>query len=655
MQRYRGNKLSKTRFSNFWWIDATLPLVFVLILFIAITNLTYTGTKHRRLSMIFEFQILEMHLLLQSILVEPKPSDKIALITVTQEDDIKNLPNVEGSPLADLDIQEYVKIIEKIYTQNPELIIIHWLEVAHRKSQSRTYYEPLINLLQKIKNREKILIAVPENRIDKLPKELRELATIVDSDRCSYRGEPICPYNDAWDTWGPQALIKYLSKTTNYYPLKRALSSSFSDSYLGYITNIDPPDILLETSATNFMKQETGIDLKGKLVFVGTNYTKQINVNEIYRSIRPQLTFYTKKDPIRYPDPIPIHKFYALISKMHLDKSFIATPSKGQYYVILAVFCFAVFFALIRQTIIRVVYWAFGIFFVLTLISIISLFFFKAYVPLFSIYYFGFFTVLLVAFSKLSLVAIGQWQTSAKKIQRIQKSDLRNNFISLLSHNLNTPVAKMQGMIDVLSYTLISDQDRNTVSECKSDVAKLELCIKAILLTTALEENGLTITSQTLDSLIEEFDVVMGGILKRYGIKVNHRTIFSEDDLEYLPFGIDKKALSIIIASHIVYLAKANITSMDIDWYLDWHQNGSCLICSIFFPMDAIDPVKLRDIDNLISPNRTKAQAKTGPYDFLQRVYLILIAAARDKFNLKYQGETQQNQKKIQISVVIPT
>src|SRR5690606_15763066 len=85
------------------------------------------------------------------------------------------------------------------------------------------------------------------------------------------------------------------------------------------------------------------------------------------------------------------------------------------------------------------------------------------FVPVFDVIFAGLSSVVFLAFAKLSLESL---RTRRFRLQRQIDSDVadvKGNFISLVSHNLNTPVAKMQGMLDLLNQLPIEPALKDAV------------------------------------------------------------------------------------------------------------------------------------------------------------------------------------------------
>lgn len=107
--------------------------------------------------------------------------------------------------------------------------------------------------------------------------------------------------------------------------------------------------------------------------------------------------------------------------------------------------------------------------------------------------------------------AIGEYQTRyaiEEETKLLKKVDnLKQNFISLMSHDLKTPVAKIAGIADILrvQYDNTTDQER-LIDNIINSTKELNKFITSILDLTKIESQNLSIqkTSKDINSLIED-------------------------------------------------------------------------------------------------------------------------------------------------------
>src|SRR5690606_33896125 len=81
-----------------------------------------------------------------------------------------------------------------------------------------------------------------------------------------------------------------------------------------------------------------------------------------------------------------------------------------------------------------------------------------------------------------------------------QVDNLKQNFISLMSHDLKTPVAKIAGIVDLLKMKLGPQNEANDLIQKISDSTKeLNSFINSMLDLTKIESQTLTIKKESKD------------------------------------------------------------------------------------------------------------------------------------------------------------
>ncbi len=100
-----------------------------------------------------------------------------------------------------------------------------------------------------------------------------------------------------------------------------------------------------------------------------------------------------------------------------------------------------------------------------------------------------------------------RWDYQQKNEVLIQVEELKTNFLSLVTHDLKTPVARIQGLAEVLrkSAKSLTDADLSTLNSIFASTEELNRFISSILELTKIQSNQLQISleSKDLNDLIE--------------------------------------------------------------------------------------------------------------------------------------------------------
>jgi signal transduction histidine kinase len=125
-------------------------------------------------------------------------------------------------------------------------------------------------------------------------------------------------------------------------------------------------------------------------------------------------------------------------------------------------------------------------------------------------------------------------------------SNTKVNLLALISHNLNTPIAKMRGLYDILRPGLEAKK------KCKKDfavldreIATLQLCLKSVLIGSRLSENTKNESRTFLLNFLDEFHSSMGALIAKIDKSFE---IELEGEDERISFNIDGPAIFHLVA-----------------------------------------------------------------------------------------------------------
>lgn len=147
------------------------------------------------------------------------------------------------------------------------------------------------------------------------------------------------------------------------------------------------------------------------------------------------------------------------------------------------------------------------------------------------------------------------WEYYQKNKLLSQVEELKSNFISMMSHDLKTPLARIQGMSDVIliDNTPLSSQQREAVDTIKQSSEDLLKFINAILNYGRIESEGvqLQLQSRDINQLLKE-------VIRKHEFlaKIKRITIIAEFE-PLFPISVDpelmKQVLSNLIENAIKY------------------------------------------------------------------------------------------------------
>jgi len=192
-------------------------------------------------------------------------------------------------------------------------------------------------------------------------------------------------------------------------------------------------------------------------------------------------------------------------------------------------------------------------------------------------------SLFIVVYVWFPLKAMTEYQTrfaieEESKILK-QVEHLKQNFISLMSHDLKTPVAKIQGIADTLKYKLKDEEPLKLVGDITSSTKELNSFITSILDLTKIESSNLKLNfvSKDINQIVE--DVISGLEFERSVKNIEINSTLAP----LYPIKVDEKLIHRVMANIIENAIKYTpensqidiITEDDEQWvYISVRDNG---------------------------------------------------------------------------------
>lgn len=498
-------------------------------------------------------QILHWSLWLAGPRKIEKPS---SIITVSlNENDFRQLSQLHIRDHQETSINNYYYLIDQLLKLGAKTIFVHWQADAFPKE---TNYNLFLNLHYKAKQMGKnIYWAIHPPLIKNLPTDFRQEAFILEADPCESYIQIMCVFDNKWTNWIMQIIpTLYWQEAkqdeNNFFPVLSTNLAPESPAYLLHYNSInDFQDFSFESII--HPTKSTARHVADKIVFVGNDLiqgqdgmTKTVDIGRVKTVSTPY------NSPTRRTG-IPLHKFWAQHAQMFIDNALIG----------IAPFETSLTLAMLLASLILFLLYSYGamnslssiLFFACTVpfLNILAIRFFNIYLPIFDCLFAGLSAFVLGTFAKLSLESFHQWRLRISQKSELELLAAKDNFISLLSHNLNTPIAKMHGILSAIEGSCQKEPLRNDVIEAQRLVTTIQMVVRSVLVTTSLEEHALNNEVLTLESLEQIFRESILKPLSRIGIEVD--IVLLDDELVGLPFRFDKRALSVGLSSLLISLA----------------------------------------------------------------------------------------------------
>lgn len=139
------------------------------------------------------------------------------------------------------------------------------------------------------------------------------------------------------------------------------------------------------------------------------------------------------------------------------------------------------------------------------------------------------------------------WEYYQKNKLLKQVEELKTNFISMMSHDLKTPIARIQGMTDVIlsGTTSLSSQQREAIDTIKQSSNDLLKFINSILNYGKIESQGVELHLQTKD-----INMLLEDVIKKHEFLAKLKRIQIVKELEPLfPVELDPELISQVFSN----------------------------------------------------------------------------------------------------------
>jgi len=526
------NKMANISF----YLILSLPILIGLLLIAVITDIVYSGGRRESMAAKAESFLIE-----QSLRFAAQPAKKVGEVVVVSADesDYKFFTHVKGSSLRDLEIEEYARVVEKIASFKPSYIIVNWLHYAHKNME--TDLEPFVRRLARLSNVSNIYLAFPSKLVHAVPELIKDNLKVLEANDCVYRVNSFCSYNKAWDSWMIQNLVNFFWKPIPSMHISDNLPHKTSN----FLLNLPLADSMTQLNFRETLKSKQGKSIFfEKAVFVGNDLSQDSRFWQSKYLIERTFIASSKNKSDLTKFGVPFHVFWAQMAQMFIDESTVAVPSRRVGLFVLIVLAAIIVFSLMKVGPAA----SFGCFLLYILLyPIVNFFllrFLGGYVPVFDMIYGGFITFICSSFIFISFTNYRSWMDHIKERHFEHTLDLKSNFISLISHNLNTPIAKLQGLVDAIILGELSEEHK-LLYQTRKEIFDMLITTRSVLLLMSLDEGTAHTQALSVDKVYEDLVNSLEGNFERLQIEGEVTLLSShESPIEYEQVQIDLRLMS---------------------------------------------------------------------------------------------------------------
>lgn len=531
----------------FWWVQVLIPVIFGFAISLVLTYILYGGHKRDRLASQAEKFLIEFAL--KGAKHDAISNDKISIVSLT-ENDLAYLPPSKSKKYKGADISAYADVLRKVSASKPDFIFLSWFPEAHQTSAQ--YLKPLIEVIREIGDKTKVFVAYPVAEIGLLPSQLREAVTVLEGDDCHYEVTSYCSYDKNWSgKWIVQTIADLFWGQDEALLPRSHISTNLPHTWPNYLVNVPRPKSLHEYSFKDVYDGD--INFSGNAVFIGDRLIQKPEFAVSPSVLQRLFTIHDDATRNVSETGTPYHVFWAQLAQMFHDRQTVAVLPSWLTDGLIAVYCLTMFYLLWRFP----AYWALALLLGISVaLPFLNRFFlrdFGFYAPSFDIIYAGFLAFLYPAFGLLSVELYRRWKLAALERTLQNTEALKRNFISLISHNLNTPVARMQGLVDMLWSMPEANRFSDLLHPLREEIARLQLCVRGVLISSSLSDGTFHESHYSVQSLKDEMEGLIKPLLERLGISLQLHLPRDEDE-RLIPFFVDARAYCYAVASLLALL-----------------------------------------------------------------------------------------------------
>lgn len=497
----------------------------MLIIFLFVSTMWFGG-RRTSLAALTESELIRFTL--RHIAYDASPSNQIKIVTINNED-AKLLQKAPHPLIRDVSIVEYAEILNKVLRSNPRLVVLSWNSLAHPISNE--YLEPVLKVIRKYSAQKKVLIALQLSSTISVPEIIANEFLVVEARDCYYEINSFCTMNPNWN-WMPQKIVEsFWIKNELWNP-----SNNLPHTLPNFLLNLPREKSLTYIDFNELGSHFTAAN-ESAAVFIGSRLKQEDFFSDNKEILQLTRTTLSETSSSLMRDGMPLHMFWASMASMFIEGRTIKVVPKWLMWTLAISFA-----ALTAFVIVKLGSFALGPFlafsFGLVFLNVVSTRYFSVYLPIVPILTLGLVMFVAVTFASISRNEWLRWKFVAKNFEAKMTTDLKENFLSLLSHNLNTPIAKWWGILDILRLRLPVTLRPLAIFALKR-VELLRLGVRVVLASTTLEstlESRLDSNSrssgesikQTIIDFLLRFEEEEGAILKRLGITLTKRKSFSD-------------------------------------------------------------------------------------------------------------------------------
>jgi signal transduction histidine kinase len=531
------------------------PLLLGAFLITIIVKTMYFGGRRESLAAQAESALIRWSLGFASA---PARADDGVVTISANDSDLQILELSPESGLRDLHIKEYATVLEEVAQSNPRWIVVSWLTYAHPMTPE--YLSPITDTIDRLKIHDKVMLAVNLYATGTISPEFMSRYNIVEARDCYYEINSFCTVSQEW-TWMPQQIMnRFFSRRQDW-----VVSDNLPHTLPNILLNLPSPGSIREHSFLD-LHSPGRINIKPEsIVFIGNNATQHLSFRDNKDALQKTYVAASNSRRTLLKDGTPWHSFWASMSSMFLNQETISVAPTLVTRVMIGILIIAILLSIkILGTLSLAPFLLISL--ITPLINMLSVSFLRLYIPVMDLIIAGLIVFTAATFISVALSSYRKWRLTAQEDLAVATADIKENFIHLISHNLNTPIAQLRGLMDIIAST---NEDNSQLHEASTKLEYVRIITQCVLNTSSLPGLKQQQRAQHARDLFAEFMEQETAFFRRTNTSITLTPSFNSEDrgeIWFYKFNLDRNlAKAIILNSAIMITLRERATKVRID------------------------------------------------------------------------------------------
>lgn len=527
------------------WLRFAWPVAAGFLVIWLVIHIMYFGGPRESLAAKAESEI--MRFALRNAVYTRHASAKPVVSFSVSNADLEVLAHAPHPALQDAHIQEYAQVIEYSARFKPRWIVASWLTHAHPMTPE--YLQPITSTIDRLKLNDRITLAINLFASGSVDNDFARRYNVVEARDCFHDVNLHCSYSPDW-SWMPQQIFFRFLQIP-----ERFMSTNLPHHLPNIMLNLPASKSLLRYRFMDARAPVAGQIPEDAIVFIGNDSAQDVMFRDNKEVLQRTYVAQSNRTRSLQADGIAWHVFWASMSAMLLDQKMIQVAPLWINLVICILAAILIFALAFRKL-------GHSMFISLTALVAITLLFnyfsvksFGFYLPVTPIFLTYFISLTAALFLSVAISNYKKWHLLAIARRAEEAGDLKQNFLQLISHNLNTPIAQLKGLLELI----VSGKPENaSLNQALLLADYVRITSRAALGTSAMTTQAIGAERRLLKDVLDSFLDDEGSFLKRIGAKllIQSRTDESDGGVWGHPIAFDSDLFSNALLYTIILITE---------------------------------------------------------------------------------------------------